>query len=120
MKKTILALSVLLLLAGALNAQIIANIPYDSLPVPVREHVLKKYAKYKVSDIKKSVDNTGTVNYLVEARMQQNQNTVSVVSLVYFPSGTLLSSKKEKEVSYTGSEPVHQNHQNADGHNHQH
>lgn len=120
MKKPTFAFSVLLLLAGMLSAQTITNIQYDSLPAPVREQVLKKYSKYKVSDIKKSVDNTGAVNYLVEARMQQNQNTVSVVSLVYFPSGTLLSSKKEKEVSYTGSEPVHENHQNADGHNHQH
>lgn len=120
MKKTTFALSVLLLLTGMLSAQTITKIPYDSLPAPVREQVLKKYSKYKVSDIKKSVDNTGTVNYLVEARMQQNQNTVSVVSLVYFPSGTLLSSKKEKEVSYTGSERQRSSAPSSDGHNHQH
>ena len=118
MRKIIVVLSALLF-AAVLNAQTITNIQYDSLPALVREQVLKKYSKYKVSDVKKTVGNTGAINYLVEARMQQNQNTVSVVSLVYFPSGTLISSKKEKEVSYTGNEPVRDvPHNSSDGHNH--
>ena len=118
MKKIIIVLAALLV-AAVLNAQTITTIQYDSLPAPVREQLQKKYSKYKVSGIKKSVAKDSSVTYLVEARMQQNPKTVSVVSLVYFPSGTLLSSKKEKEISYTGYEPVHDMpHNQNDGHNH--
>lgn len=118
MKKLILSLAVLLFVA-ALRAQTVTKIQYDSLPLPVREHLLKKYNRYQVSDVQKSVSANTSVSYLVEARWQQKPNVVMVLNLVYNSIGILVESKKEKEVYYTGSEPVREiPHSSGDGHNH--
>lgn len=120
MEKVIFMVVILASLTTIAFAQTSTKIPYDSLPVSAREHLQKKFSKYQIANIEKSVDTTGTINYIVEARQKLNANTTSVVNLIYSSTGDLLSSKKEKEVSYTGSEPVRENYQNADGHNHQH
>lgn len=118
MKKLFIGLTTLLF-ASVVNAQTITKIQYDSLPVPVRAHVLKKYSKYKVAVVQKSVDTTQSVSYLVELRLHQEPNMEMVLSLVYNVAGILTSSKKDKEIYYTGNEPVREMpHNSNDGHNH--
>lgn len=117
--KKIIIVFLSLVFTVVLNAQTNTKIQYDSLPAPARAHLLKKYSGYKAADVQKSVDAEGTVSYLVEARLQQKPNVVMVLNLIYNAAGILTGSKKEKEVYYTGSEPVRDiPHNSSDGHNH--
>ena len=110
----------LISLATRADAQTKTSIVKDSLPQQIKEHLHGKYHDYSVSNIIMNTDNKGAITYKLEARKTINTSLTIVYDLVYDESGKLISKHKEKEIYYTGNEPVKQKPVSNDGHNHQH
>lgn len=114
----------IVLFAGLINissAQTETKVPTDSLPPAAKAHLGSKFRHYRVAKIVKVTDKALLITYKVEARKDEDSNTITCYDLVYNEKGELKSKKKSKEYGYDGTEPEKPKpapHRPDDGHNH--
>lgn len=112
----LLLIAIFVLIAANSYAQIETKIPQDSLPSNVHNELHKKYSAYAVNSILKIEDKQQTITYTVEV-----QKKTTLIRLVYYSDGKLISKDKCKIYSFDGTERIKSKQEkSSDGHNHQH
>lgn len=89
-----------LIMPFCVNAQTEIKISKDSLPLTIKEHLLKRFHNYSITTTVKTTSQDGTVTYKIDARKEKSSNQVIIYNLTYDVNGKLTDKEKDKEFSY--------------------
>lgn len=104
-RKNILLMA-MMFVGNSVLSQTQTEIPKDSLPVPIREHLHKKYSNFSVVSVVKITDQSGIRAYKLEAhkKINKNRKTINhIYYLTYNVKGKLMLRLKDKKIYYSDS-----------------